>query len=76
MNERAAGFAVRPVIAHAAWQEELHRFRSPLRERERKERAYESLAASIRSSGPPDDVQRQIAENNRVIDWSASGSKR
>ena len=71
----AAGFAVHSVIAHAVWQEELRRFRSSLRERERTERAYESLAASIRSSGLSDDVQRQIAESNRVIDWPAAGSK-
>lgn len=71
----AAGFSAYSVIAHAIWQEELRRFRSSLRERERTEKAHEVLLASIKSNGVSEDVQRQIAAQNRVIDWPVAGSK-
>ncbi|MDG3066069.1 hypothetical protein ACFQ4M_16950 [Thauera mechernichensis] len=75
MAGAAVGFSTHSVLAHAYWQEELRRFRSSLRERERIAKAEEALMESVRSTGIGDDVQRQIVSKNRSIEWPASGSK-
>lgn len=75
MAGAAVGFSTHSVLAHAYWQEELRRFRSSLRERERIAKAEEALIESVRSTGIGDDVQRQIVSKNRSIEWPASGSK-
>lgn len=75
MAGAAVGFSTHSVLAHAYWQEELRRFRSSLRVRERIAKADEALIASVKSTGIGDDVQRQIVSKNRSIEWPASGSK-
>jgi len=75
LSGAAVGFSTYSVLAHAYWQEELRRFRSSLRERERVAKAEEALAASVKPSAIGDDIQRQIASKNRAIEWPASGSK-
>ena len=75
MAGAAVGFSTHSVLAHAYWQEELRRFRSSLRERERVAKAEEALAASVKHSGIGEDVQCQIASKNRSIGWPATGSK-
>ncbi|MDO8933601.1 MAG: hypothetical protein Q7U97_14500 [Rhodocyclaceae bacterium] len=68
------GFAVYSILVHAWWQEELRRFRSTLRERERASQAAEKLAARLASKkGSPltDEEQAEIAKHNGKIDWPA-----
>ena len=67
----AIGFSVHSIIVHAWWQEELRRFRSSLRERERTEQYYARLAEATKSDEPlltPED-QASLAALNTKIDW-------
>ena len=66
----AGGFAVFSVIAHAAWQEELRRFRSELRERERKEKALQVISDKISKIKPlSDDERAAIKAANGAVGW-------
>jgi drug/metabolite transporter (DMT)-like permease len=66
------GFSIYSIIAHAWWQEELRRFRSTLRERERAEQAAERLASKLASGVPlTPEEKAEIAKHNSRIDWPA-----
>lgn len=66
------GFSTYSIIAHAWWQEELRRFRSKLRERERAELAAERLAARLAAGAPLSEEEKaEIARHNGKIDWPA-----
>lgn len=66
------GFSVYSILVQAWWQEELRRFRSSLRERERAEQYTEKLAARLKDNpGTPltEAEKAEIAKNNSKIDW-------
>lgn len=68
----AIGISIHSVIVHAWWQEELRRFRSTLRSREREENRVEALVKKMEgASGLPltEDIKSEIAAHNTVIDW-------
>lgn len=65
----AVGFSVYSILAHAWWQEELRRFRSKLRERERTIQHAEKLA-KLADTPPISDTDRaEIVKRNSKIDW-------
>lgn len=68
------GFSVYSILVHAWWQEELRRFRSTLRERERANQYTASLAAKFADNpGAPltEAEKAEIAKHNTKIDWPA-----
>lgn len=68
------GFSVYSILVQAWWQEELRRFRSTLRERERAEQFVEKLSAKLADnpSTPLTEAEKsEIAKHNTKIDWPA-----
>lgn len=68
----AVGFVVHSIVMHAWWQEEIRRFRSSLRAREREEKRVDALRKKMEeSSGLPltDKVRAEIESHNKAIDW-------
>lgn len=65
------GFSIYSIIAHAWWQEELRRFRSKLRERERKIQHAEKLAKLSDTSPISSEVITEIERHNSKGEWTA-----
>lgn len=69
-----AGFSIYSILVQAWWQEELRRFRSSLRERERADQYAAALAAKL-ADNPGTTLteaeRAEIAKHNTKIDWPA-----
>jgi hypothetical protein len=65
------GFSVYSIIAHAWWQEELRRFRSKLREKERKIQHAEKMAKLSETSPLSSEVVADINRHNSKGEWAS-----
>lgn len=68
----AIGFVVHAIVVHAWWQEELRRFRSGLKAREREEKRAEELRKKYGEAPElplTDEVKAEIARHTKAIDW-------